>query len=446
MMRNFILLLIAVIVSFNTLAQNSSAGYHSQSFVLQSSANASAFPEANVVLGFPAFSNVNLGMQWPLSLNDFLQKQMDDSLHFNLPLLRSNLKSENILNSSFRNQLFHFGLKVGNKKNIFVYIGDELVVDAGMQFSNKLVDYLTQGNANFINQRMVFDSQKIEFTAYNSLYLGTAIKVNKKLEIGARIKLLRGIANIHTQKLKFSAFTDSTASPIFSTSLSSDILIQTSGRGAADKSLPFDPSLNKGFAIDLGASYVFTDQLTASIALNDVGSITWDKLNNNLFTTNGEKEFDIVGLSQTSAGGEDLLAQLETLSDSLLLTLQPSEVLGAYSTKLNPKLFLGLSYSLNSKHSFSALYNWRRNFSKGVSAISLGYQFQLLNSLELLTSLSRFSENTSLAAGFVWSPGPVQLHVLVDNIMFVDLFDAKSLFLQFGLSFRFGEITNAVKK
>jgi len=398
------------------------------------------------VLGFPAFSNVNLGMQWPLSLNDFLQKQTDDSLHFNLPLLRSNLKNQNILNSSFRTQLFHFGFKVGKKKNVFVYVGDELVVDAGMQFSNKLVDYLTQGNASFINQRMVFDSQKIELTTYNSFYLGTAIKVNKKLEIGARIKILRGIANIHTQKLKFSAFTDSTSSPIFSTALSSDILIQTSGRGAADKSLSFDPKLNKGFAIDLGASYVFTDQFTASIALNDIGSINWDKSNNNLFTTNGEKEFEIVGLSQSSAGGEDLLAQIETLSDSLLLTLQPAEALGAYSTKLNPKFFLGLSYSLTSKHSFSALYNWRRNLSKGASAISLGYQFQLVNSLELLTSLSRFSKNTSLAAGFVWSPGPVQLHVLVDNIMFVDLFNAKSLFLQFGLSFRFGKITNAVKK
>ncbi len=439
MMRNFILLLIAVIVSFNTLAQNSSASYHSQSFVLQSSANSSVFPEANIVLGLPAFSNVNLGMQWPLSLNDFLQKQTDDSLHFNLPLLRSNLKNENILNSSFRNQLFHFGLKFGNKKNIFVYIGDELVVDAGMQFSAKLVDYLTLGNANFINQRMVFDSQKIEFNAYNSFYLGTAIKVNKKLEIGARIKILRGIANVHTQKLKFSAFTDSTSSPIFSTELSSDILILTSGRGAADKSLLFDPKLNKGFAIDLGASYVFTDQFTASIALNDIGSINWDKSNTTLFTTNGEKEFEIVGLSQSSAGGEDLLAQIETLSDSLLLTLQPAEALGAYSTKLNPKFFLGLSYSITSKHSFSALYNWRRNLSKGASAISLGYQFQLVNSLELLTSLSRFSKNTSLAAGFVWSPGPVQLNVLVDNIMFVDLFNAKSLFLQFGLSFQLGK-------
>jgi hypothetical protein len=434
-----ITILLAVVLTCNLAAQNIITGYHSQSFILQSTTNASVFPTANLVVGFPALSNVNFATQLPLSLNEVLEKGSDDSLRLSLPLLNSNLREHNLFSSSFRNQVFYVGLKVGSKKNVFVYIGDEVVINGAVQFSNKFVDYLTQGNSRFLNQQMDFKSQKIEFSAYNSLYLGAAVKVNNKLELGIRLKFLRGIANVHTNKLNISAYTDSTASPIYATSLSSDILIQTSGRGFMDDTLDFDPLLNKGFAFDIGASYAFTDQLSASFAINDIGSINWDKLNNTLYTTGGEMEFDFNGLTQSSSGDEDLQVQMESLSDSLLNKLQPKEGVGAYTTKLSPSLYLGASYELNEKHSFSTLYHSRKIVDKSIHVFSLGYQYQLVNSLELLASVSSLSGNAILASGFVWSPGPLQLHILVDNIMFANVFDSESFFFQFGLSFHIGK-------
>ena len=82
--------------------------------------------------------------------------------------------------------------------------------------------------------------------------------------------------------------------------------------------------------------------------------------------------------------------------------------------------------------------NRRKIIDKSINALSLGYQFQVVKSLEFLTSLSRLPGNTMLASGIVWSPGPVQLHVLVDNIMFANVFDSKNFFFQFGLNFHFG--------
>ena len=436
-MRKYIFLF-AVIFSCNLFAQNILTGYHSNSFTLQSSANASVFPEANFVLGFPGLSNLSYSLQWPLSLNEVLEKGSDDSLRLSFPLLNSNLRDHNLLSSSFRNQLFHVGFKVGAKKNIFVYAGDELVVDAGMQFSDKFMNYLTQGNAKFLNQQMDFNSEKIEMTAYNSFYIGSALKVNEKLEIGARVKFLKGIANIHTNKFKLGFYTDSTASPVFATTLNADVLLQTSGQGAANDTIDFDAMLNNGFALDFGASYKFTEQLSASFAINDIGSIKWAEYNNALYTTDGDVEFMFTGLTQSSSSAEDLQTQIEEITDSLLNVMEPKEIKGSYNTKLNPSLYTGLSYELDDKHIFSALYNRKKVIDKSINAFSLGYQFQLSKSIQLLASCQTIAGVGAIGTGFVWNPGLLQMHFVLDNILVADVFDAKNFFLQMGLSFHFG--------
>jgi len=444
-MKKYIFLFVSIIgLSLN--AQNVLTGYHSNAFTLQSSSNASAFPEANFVLGLPALSNLSYGLQWPISLNEFLAKGTDDSLRLSLPLLNSNLMNHNLLSTSFKNQVFYIGFKVGAKKNVFVYAGDELVVDAGMQFSNKFIQYLTQGNANFLNQQMNFSSQKMQMTVYNSFYLGSAVKVNEKLEVGARLKILKGIANVHTNKFNIGFFTDSTASPVFATTLTSDLLIQTSGRGATNDTLSFDPMLNSGFAIDFGASYKFTKQLSASFALNDLGSITWDESNNTLYSTEGEVEFLFTGLTQSSAGGEDLQAQMEEITDSILNVMQPKEINGSYKTKLNPNLYLGVSYDLNEKHHFSGLFHNKKSIDKSIQAYSLAYQFQVAKSLEFLASVQNIGGVNSIGSGFVWSPGALQMHFILDNVLGADVFDAKNFFVQMGLSFHFGRKKKSEEK
>lgn len=430
--------LLFTLFSLSLSAQNIITGYHSRSFTLQSSANASAFPEANYVLGFPGLSSINLGLQFPLSLNQSLVKGVDDSLRVSLPLIASNLFEKNLISFSFREQLLHFGMKFGANKNIFVYLGNELVVDAGTQFSDKFMNYFSKGNAEFLNQQMNFNTQKIDFTSYHSLYLGTAVQLNEQIQVGARVKFLSGLANVTTNKLNLGFYTDSTTSPVYITTLNSDVLIQTSGQGAVSDTLEFEPLQNTGFAFDIGASYKYSDQLSASFALNDIGSINWESSNNKLYTTDGTKEFVFTGLTQTSYGAEDLELQMEEIVDSLMNIMELQETSGAYKTTLNPNLFLGVSYDLSSKHSFSGLYHRKKRIQKNINIFSLGYQFNLSNSFQLLASGQVIDGVGALASGFVWNPGSVQMHLILDNILMADVFDAKRIFIQMGLSFHFG--------
>ena len=72
-MKNYILIVV-LFFSVGLCAQNIYTGYYSNAFLLKSNLNPAAFPEGNVILGFPALSNFNFGMQLPLSLNELFEK------------------------------------------------------------------------------------------------------------------------------------------------------------------------------------------------------------------------------------------------------------------------------------------------------------------------------------------------------------------------------------
>ena len=432
-MRKYIFVLLSI-VTLSVCGQNIHSGYHSNAFILNSNSNPAAFPEAKVVVGFPALSHFSLGLQSPLSLNELYEKGEDDSLRLNIPSVPSFLGEKDALLLNARNQLFYLGFKVGKKKNIFAYLGDEIVADVGLKLSANLFDYLTRGNAHFLNRQMNFNDQLADVTIYNSFYIGVSSAINDKLNVGSRIKLLNGIANVNTDNLNLGLYTDSTSIPIFKTTMLADFNIMTSGLTSSS-----DPFLNSGFAVDIGASYKYNKKFEFSFAINDLGSINWAEENNEFYTTEEETEFVIDGLIQSSSGDEDLEAQLEEILDSLTTTMEPITSTGFYETKLNSSVFIGVAYTLNKQHSFSLLFHTRNNLDSRLNVLNLGYQFQVAESLEIIASYQNFNGFSNLGTGFVWSPGALQMHLIIDNMLAADLFDAKNLFLQLGFSLQFGK-------
>ena len=433
------------IIAFATLvysglsAQNIHTAYHSQAFVLQSTANTAAIPESNVVLGFPGLSNLNYGLQWPLSLNEIFQKGQDDSLRISFPSIVSNLDNKDVLSLDVRHQILHLGFKLGEKKNIFAYLGNEIVTDFGFHISGDLLDYLTRGNAQFLNRQMNFDQERLDVSVYHSFYVGAAVDVNEKWNVGARLKALTGLVNVHTENVYLGFYTDSTSMPVYQTTLQADMLVQTSGMGLIDDSLDFNPISNSGLAFDVGAIYKPTEQLEFSFALNDIGSIDWAEENNEYHTTDGQVEYAIEGLTKSSSGSEDFEDQIQEITDSLSATMELITSSGAYTTKLKSNLFLGAKYQLNEKHSFSFLFHSKEHAEDRTNVYGAGYQLQVAKSLQLLASYYNYDGIANVGTGFVWSPGPLQFHLILDNTLIADVFDAKNLSLQMGLSFHFGK-------
>ena len=422
-------------ITLSLSAQNIHSGYHSNAFILNSNSNPASFPEAKVVFGFPALSHFSLGLRSPLSFNELFERGAGDSVKLNIPSVPSFLDDKDELLLNARNQLFYLGFKVGKKKKVFAYLGDEIVADVGLKLSGNLVDYLTNGNAQFLNQQMNFNDQRLDVSVYNSFYIGVSTVIDDNLNVGTRFKFLNGIANVNTENLNLGLFTDSTSIPIFQTTMLADFNIMTSGLSSS-----LDPLLNSGFAVDIGASYKYNKKFEFSLAVNDLGSINWAEENNEFYTTDGQAEFVIDGLTHQSGSGDlDLETQLEEITDSLSETMEPITTTGSYNTKLNSSVFLGVAYTLNKQHSFSLLFHTRKNLDSRLNVINLGYQYQVAESLQLLASYQNFNGLSNLGTGFVWSPGVLQMHLILDNMLAADLLNSKNLFLQLGFSLQFGK-------
>lgn len=428
-MKKYIFLLAAFIYT-GVNAQNIHTGYHSEAFLLQSSSNAASMPKSNFVFGLGGLSSISTNLQLPLSLNEVFEKNQKDSLQVNFPSLISNLEDHDAFYFDGRLNLLHLGFKLGNDKNVFVYFGDEIVMDFNATISGGIFDYLTKGNAYFLDQKVNFDKERFDAVAYNSFYLGAAVAVDERLKLGLRLKYLTGIANLHTDNFHLGL---QTSSEFYQTTIYSDMMIKTSGIGDSS-----NPISNSGFAIDLGAIYQATEDLELSVALNDIGSINWAEENNDYFTTGGLKDFELKGVEQSSGDDDDDLdGKMDEISDSLSAIFELNELSGSYNTKLKSNLFLGAKYQLTDRHSFSFLLHSKKHPSIRVNTLVAGYQLQLGKALQLLASYKNFNGISNVGGGIVWSPGPIQFHMIMDNAL-LDVFDLKNLGLQMGLVFRFG--------
>jgi len=428
-MRKYIFLLAAFICA-STIAQNIHTGYHSQAYILQSSSNPAAMPSSNFVLGMPVLTNLSTHIQFPVSLSEALDKRQDDSLTINIPSLISNFGGKDAFYVDARFNLLHVGFKVGYDKNVFLYFGDELVSDFNINFSGDIFHYLTRGNGHTLGQKINFNKEHFDGTLYNSFYLGSAVDFNDQLKLGVRFKVLTGIANLHTEKINL-AF--QTSPDYYQTTLYSDVLVKTSGGGG-----DFNPIKNSGFAVDLGAIYQATDDLELSLAINDIGSIKWAEENNEFYTTDGENEYEFKGIVQSSADDDsEIENQIDEIVDSLTATMEINEISESYSTKLKSNLFIGAKYKLTEMHSFSFLFHSKKHPNVSVNTFMAGYQLQLGDSFQLLTSYKNFSGISNVGAGFVLSPGPFQFHMILENTL-LEVFDLKNFGMHMGLVLHFG--------
>ena len=122
-------------------AQNIHSGYHSNAFILNSNSNPATFPEAKVVVGFPALSHFSVGLQSPLSLNELYEKGEDDSLRLNIPSIPSFLDDKDAL---MLTKDSHFVIGIYNPKNLINRYAA----------SNKVAEALAIGRPIIINKEM----------------------------------------------------------------------------------------------------------------------------------------------------------------------------------------------------------------------------------------------------------------------------------------------------
>ena len=209
------------------------------------------------------------------------------------------------LNTNLNLTLLALGFRTGN----FYHTFDASVkVNQNAVLPKSLFNFVKVGTANGATSWQI-ENVGFGADAFGEIAYGLSTTIGESLHIGARLKVLMGLAHAEMMidKLdlsltgeKWAASTEGVveiAGPI-STGTSSADNVDLSNVGIDE----FNGLGGFGFGVDLGASYEFLDYFTASASLLDLGFISWKDMTK--ASSTGANSYEFNGFGTISDGSE----------------------------------------------------------------------------------------------------------------------------------------------
>ena len=339
-----------------------------------------------IIGGFNVTANTN-----SLGINDIIDITKDGNDFLNNNTLYNSLKQDNRFNMNLNTNILSFGWIKG--KN-FWSVNAGLRMDIGAQINKDMFTMMRNMNGFDIEsvagspQSYKMGNQSINMNAYAEVGLGFSRRITEKLTVGARAKMLLGLArtevnieqfdldldipevpnieNMTPQELMDYEFSESDwYGKGYSYNAKANVVTTLKGGG-----MTFDPETNMingfdldassfgiagtGFGIDLGASYSILKNLTVSAAVLDLGVMKWNKSNTTMAEVNGEENVTISADNYEQYIGGDLLS-LDRFDFK-----KKGNADYKTSTKLSTTILLAAEYGLlNNKLSVGAVYSSR---------------------------------------------------------------------------------------
>jgi Family of unknown function (DUF5723) len=373
-------------------------------------------PEYKFSVGLPGSSVFYQYSNNGFTYNDFVAKQKD-TLTADLSKLYGAMKDENYINNNFQADLFRVSLKA----NARLYLTFNITAKAytRIMLPKELVGIFANGTDAYVNSKAAL-SPKAEALSYAEIGLGAAYTVNKKLTVGAKLKFLRGAANVSTQKATF----DLSLSDTYAITVKGDADIQTSGihnfnQSGYDAAKNWkDFTNNTGFAFDLGATYRMMDRLTVGLSLIDIGGISWqnDLYGYKLDPNKAIYTFGGIDAKKLLNGDSDYS---RSLNDSLEVKFKFTEGrISSYYTALPTKIYATGVYELKKNLTVGALLSaesFKGRLMTGFTA-SLNKEFGRRVGASLSYTVTNSSFN-NLGAGLSLNFAPIQIYFVGDNIL-----------------------------
>ncbi len=367
------------------------------------------------------------------SLGDLIVDSEDsDSTELNVDGIIDLLKDKNDFHGRFQLDLFAFGYR---RNNLQFTISARSQLLSYLRYPKNLVEVGWNGNANFTGDTIRF-SPKFSSTAYQELAIGAAYEVNEKLQLGAKLKYLIGIADISTGRDFAAFYTDET---YYQTTFITDVLINTSMVDIGDpEDIEFDYEFkpftsNSGVVFDLGFLYRFNEQLEISGSILNLGSaIRWrEKVSN--FTSFGNYTFEGVDVTDLLTGGS---IDTDSIVDEISENFEFRESDFSYRTRVPTQVYISSIFRPINSVQLGGLFHYEWYEGAIFPALTLSASKELGNVFSGgLTYSVRRGSAVNVGTNFVLRGGPVLFFFNSDNILgFITPRSTKGLSLRFGLN------------
>jgi hypothetical protein len=397
-------------------------------------------------LGFPGFSSMKLNFQNPFAYGDAIKRRSDDSLYVDQQGFLNSFSKNNLTSLDLRVTVLDFGFRI--HENFFTF-SQSVRTNIDFSYPKDLFSLLINGNAAFMDEDRPLEMKKFRINAsvFSETAIGYQRNLTNNINIGARAKYLQGFANINTQHSYFYLHTNPdnyflTAKSEFDVNVASVV----DEEGNFNQS---DLYKNRGFAMDFGGQYRFSDELAVGASVLDIGFIRWNTnpqqfssgMVNDEFVFRG---FDLSRLfiddrinSEIIGEVADTLVEQFTFSDSTR---------NAYTTWLNPKVCFDAYYIYKTHNKFGGYL--RTDFVNGMMlpSLTVSYQRSLGRVFQIGASYGMSKAQWArLGIGVSLKLGPFHGFITTENVLsFTNATKFKNAYIHFGTNLAIGKWREAL--
>ena len=365
--NKYILSAVVLLISASTMAQEFNSGYFTSDIKNRHDLNP-AFGNEQNYFSMPGMGNINIGMTGNFGLEDVLfdnplypsrsSKKKTTFMNPNISAADalSGFNSENKINGGYRISLISFGFNSFGGYSTF-----ELNVRGDVEAN--LPYELFEFAKNTGNKTYNIGDINVQTKNFAEIAFGHSHQINDKLRVGAKAKILLGIArgsfDFKNVKADLADGDQWTISGDAQASVSmSGIKYKSESKDYKGKTGSYEHvtgvDVDKagidgmGLALDLGAEYKITEDIKVSAALLDLGFISWK---NDVQATNNSKSFSFKGFhdtSVTSDGNNTIDNQSDDYSDQIsdFVNLQDKGDKGSKTTGIGATMNIGCEYVL----------------------------------------------------------------------------------------------------
>ena len=366
-MKKIYTLIAAALLATGAAAQNPTA-YFMEGSTFRSQFNP-AFAPLRGYVNIPAIGGMNINVGGNIAVDNILFSRdgklvtlLDSSVSAADAL--SGLKQNNLLGMDFRMNVIGFGAFTKNHKNFWSFdLNVRVNEDANLPYS--LFEFIKLGK----------EGQIRNFGTSTDTYLEAAFSysfplMDDRLYIGIRGKFLAGLAraqvtydrfDISLREDRWAVLTQGT---LDLTAAGAKVETDPDSETFEIGDLDFKPTkpAGYGFALDLGATYDILPNLQASLAVTDLGFISWSKKNSVMGVSTQETEFTGATVPENAS---------EPVPDFDLEMLKFNQVDGRSTTKmLRAAVNAGLEYEV-----------WRHKIGIGLLYTARVWEYKTMHNI-----------------------------------------------------------------
>jgi hypothetical protein len=356
----------------------------------------------------------------------------------------------------FRTQVDLFHLYIQQNSHGFSFNITENVLTK-FSYATDPLRFAWEGNDQFVGKTADFSGFGLDFMHYREYALGYYRNL-EKWQFGGKAKLLFGKLAISTPKsdLKIDISDD-----VYQHKASGDFQVNI---GGFDQSFLDDSTLsdadkeelmknyilnskNRGFALDLGASYQFNDKLQFNAALTNVGFINWKESTNN-YTYNEQVAFEGVDVFEILFNND--IDSLDKAFEKYFDDEFPDSV-DIDTTQKTFRTSTPWNFSLGGRYEFyKGTYAVGRFNLAGHNGVRPAFTFGVYHDFFRwfnigVTNTVGYGKFFNPGLGVVLKGGPVQFYVVTDNLNAARFLSAQRMNARFGINLVFGKLKQQEK-